>query len=228
MLNKLFSYKFSLFSALLVAMTFFTAAFNPFVPVTGSGIDAATAEEDTLPTLVSFVEELDTDDEGTLAGIYIEDKMAFPVVQQPSDKPAYVSTMDDVVTEFAMARKYNAVGLLAHNYLAGADFSNIVVNDYLVAVYSDGSTQYYQVYDIQSYQALSPYDPYSNFLDLETNATLTSTELFLQTYGLGNVMVLQTCIKANDEPSWGRLFVMAIPVEEPVETLVDADFSYVE
>ena len=52
-----------------------------------------------------------------LRGIYSENEFAFPVVKQPAGNPGYVSTIEDVVTEFSMAKKYGVTGIVAHNYL---------------------------------------------------------------------------------------------------------------
>jgi hypothetical protein len=42
-------------------------------------------------------------------------------------------------------------------------------------------------------------------------AQLSSTDLFNQMYTGGNKVVFQTCIYANGNWSWGRLFVTATP-----------------
>jgi hypothetical protein len=39
-------------------------------------------------------------------GIYVDSEFEYPVVQQPASQAGFVSTEQDVVTEFAMARKY--------------------------------------------------------------------------------------------------------------------------
>jgi hypothetical protein len=69
------------------------------------------------------------------------------------------------------------------------------------------------VKQILHYQALSPSSPYSDFLDLDDpNGTRISVEtLFYKVYTQNGTLVLQTCIEANGNSSWGRLFVIAVP-----------------
>ena len=69
---------------------------------------------------------------------------------------------------------------------------------------------------MRSFQATQPTSPYSSFIDLSSNKTLSATELFTQTYGTKGALILQTCIASGTVDSWGRLFVIAIPyVPEP-------------
>jgi len=139
--------------------------------------------------------------------------MAFPVVQQPSGNASYVSTNANVLTQFGTASQYGSTGLLAHNTLAGANFYNLKTGDVISIIYGDGSIDLFRITQIQEYQALDPYSPYSNFVDLSNpGVQLSSTDLFYHTYGLGHVLVLQTCLSKNGNDSWGRTFVIASPL----------------
>jgi hypothetical protein len=40
---------------------------------------------------------------------------------------------------------------------------------------------------------------------------LSASDLFTQTYGVRNSLVLQTCITLNGLDTWGRLFILATP-----------------
>jgi hypothetical protein len=71
----------------------------------------------------------------------------------------------------------------------------------------------YKVTSIVKFQALSPNSPSSKFVDLSTGDTLSASTLFKQVYGGDPHLVLQTCIAQDNEPSWGRMFVIAEPVE---------------
>lgn len=166
-----------------------------------------------VQSLDSFAFSLQNGRASQLVGVYAPDAMTLPVVQQPSGNAAYVSSQQGVVTQFNLASQYGATGLLAHNTLAGQNFFQLSVGNVISLVYGDGSIQMYRIDQVQSYQALDPYSPYSNFLDL-SNPTVqyTSTDLFYRTYGLGNVLVLQTCIARDGNDSWGRLFIIASPV----------------
>ena len=159
--------------------------------------------------LFAFASSLNTGNENVVAGVFADEVLAYPVIQQPSGSAAFVSTQDDVVTQFALAAQYGTVGILAHNFLAGASFFDLSSGQDLYVVYGDGETAHYVVKEIREFQALQPYSAYSEFIDLETNARYTSSSLFYEVYGQNNTLVLQTCIAANGVDSWGRLFVIA-------------------
>lgn len=161
-------------------------------------------------SIESFVASLNKTDSTQLTGVFVKNVMAVKVVQQSS--AAYVSSSSGTVTQFGMASQYGSIGLLAHNYLSGASFSKLSYGTEIILVLGDGSTKKYQVTAVKKYQALSPTDPYSDFVNLNNpDATLTSTDVFNETYGSGG-LVLQTCISKNGNSSWGRLFVIASPV----------------
>lgn len=193
---KLFTQKYKFLSLFVVLVIVFS-----FLPVTP--VQAAS----TTPTLEAFSASLKKSDSSQLTGVFVKNVIALKVVQQPS--AAYVSNLAGTVTQFGMASQFGSTGLLAHNYLSGASFSKLGSGTEIVLVYGDGSTKKYQVTAVKKYQALSPTDPYSNFVNLDNpDATLTSTDVFNETYGSG-ALVLQTCISKNGNSSWGRLFIIA-------------------
>jgi hypothetical protein len=120
----------------------------------------------------------------------------------------------DKLTQFSLASRYGSQGYLAHNYLAGASFFNLVVGSLITVTYADGHSQTFEVQEIRHLQAIKPTSPTTSFLDLDhKNSKLTAKQLFLQTYGVKDRLVLQTCIAKGNELSWGRLFIIATPVE---------------
>jgi hypothetical protein len=164
-----------------------------------------------LPSLETFIRQVKTGTVSQVTGLYVADVFAYPVVQQPADKPAYVSLEDGRITQFGMASSYGSLGFLAHNTLAGAKFSDIKRYQLINVVYGDGHYVVFQVMEIHRFQATRPTSPYSSFVDLETNKSLTATDLFMQTYGVKNTLVLQTCITSKGVDTWGRLFIIATP-----------------
>jgi hypothetical protein len=174
------------------------------------------AKENT-PTLNSFIESVRDGNVNALRGVYVQDVMAFPVVQQPSGYPGYVSTEDKVVTQFGMATEVGNVGLLAHNYLAGKSFASLSEGNVVFLVYGDGHTEKLKVTHVYKYQALNPLSPTSKFKDLSTNVTITAEELFRLVYRGNRHATFQTCIDANGNSSWGRLFIIAEPVQDARE-----------
>jgi hypothetical protein len=178
----------------------------PFVGV-GSGAPVA----DGLPALADFVTAVANGEAGVVRGVYVPVRFALPVRQQPAGEAAYVSSEDGVVTQFGLAAGFGVTGLLAHNYLAGARFFELIEADALVLVFGDGGLKTYAVSDIQRYRALQPYSPYSDFVDLETGAPLSATDLFLRVYVGDDHVTFQTCIELDGNPIGGRLFVIATP-----------------
>ncbi len=78
-------------------------------------------------------------------------------------------------------------------------------------MYGDGKVEYFMITQMFRFQALDPTNPYSSFRDLSDSQTLTVDQLFNKVYRGERHVTFQTCIEANGEASWGRLFVTAIP-----------------
>ncbi len=197
------------------------------IPVTASHFETASPNfADLIPSLAEFSSKVTNGNSHQVVGLYVDKKIAHLVTQQPSDQPGYVSSDSDVLTQFAMASQYGSIGLLAHNYLAGRSFFNLEAGDILILIYGDGHQEYYQIQAINQYQALEPNSPYSSFIDLDSPATtIPVTELFNTIYNAHSRLVLQTCIEANNEPSWGRLFVIAEPIELPGIQVIHDSFD---
>ena len=153
--------------------------------------------------------------------LFLDDSTAFQIAQQPAGDNNFVTLFPNYVTEYQYASNLGTIGLLAHNYLAGRYFFQVTLGQEIELVYSDNPatvgrddhTEKFIVTEIQRYQALSPNSPTSDFVDLVTGETLTASQLFNKVYGnqIGH-LVLQTCIYADENPSWGRLFIIAEPV----------------
>jgi len=162
--------------------------------------------------LRNFVKEVNTGS-SAIAGVYVRGTLALQVIQQPSGNAGWVSESDNAITQFGMASNFNTTGLLAHNTHAGAEFFDLKVGQTVVVVKGNGEISKYRVDAIQEYQALQPTNPYSNFVDLDTNQTLTATDLFYKVYTGSHHITFQTCIEKDGEYSWGRLFVIATPIQ---------------
>jgi hypothetical protein len=192
----------------LGSLAFFGA--SEAIPVTSTQLSILPVEkENALPDMQTFIASVTNGQRGIPAGVYVPGVLALKIVQQPKDNPAFVSAVPNILTQFEMASRYLTVGLLAHNFLAGTQFFKIRLNQEIVLVFGDGKLKDYSVSDIKSYQALSPNDPYSNFLGPDGQNTLSSEEVFKEVYAKGNQLVFQTCIQKGNEDSWGRLFIIA-------------------
>jgi hypothetical protein len=192
---------------------------TPLLSETPAFTSAPSATPTQAPTLTpkpppffdTFVASLMNDNPDQVVGVFVEDVMALKVVQQPASDPGFVSTLPETATYFTMAMQYTGnVGLLAHNYLAGIYYFDLLPGQIVVLIYGDGQTEEYIVSEEQEYQALSPYSPTSSFIDLATGEQLTSNDLFYRVYGGADRTTLQTCIAQGSIDSWGRLFVISL------------------
>lgn len=176
-----------------------------------------------LPNLYNFISSVKNGHPSALTGVYVPGVLAYSVVQQPGADAAFVSTKPGTITQFGMATQYKSIGLLAHDFLAGASFTQLKPGQEVVLVYGDSSLKKYQITEVQRYQALSPSSPSSNFIDLNNNSKLSAEQLFYRTYGQGkSSLIFQTCISTDKVSSWGRLFVIARPMEQASAPLVQA------
>jgi hypothetical protein len=204
-------------AAILLASTIPLILVQANIPVTADPFPAtpsaiSTTAKSSIETLSGFMAAL-KDGKAVLRGVYIPDVLAFRVVQQPKNQNGYVSAIQGVVTQFGMASDYSTIGLLAHNFAAGADFSKVPVGSMVNVIYGDGTIKVFKVTKIAQYQALQPNSASSNFLDLATNEKLSAGSLFKIMYGGKAHLTLQTCIAKGNESSWGRLFIIAEPVQ---------------
>jgi len=168
----------------------------------------------TLPSFADFSKTVQNGQVDVLRGIYVNNVLALPIVQQPSGNAGYVSNNDNEATQFRMASQFGNVGLLAHNHLSGKSFSGLVVGQEIRLVYGDGHVEYFVVKEVLKYQALQPNSPYSSFKNLDKDETFTAGQMFKRVYLGDRHVTFQTCIEAEGSLSWGRLFVIAIPKEE--------------
>ena len=197
----------------LLAALFITIFCNPLsTKALGSVVD--------LPSLMEFSRSVQNGQAGVLRGVYVADVLALPIVQQPAGNAGYVSTNDDELTQFRMASQFGNVGLLAHNHLSGKLFSQIALGQEVQLVYGDGKTESFIVTEVLQYQALKPNSPYSDFRNVNDNKTLTAEQMFKRVYFGDRHITFQTCIAKDGNVSWGRLFIVAIPIAE-YEKLTD-------
>jgi len=168
-----------------------------------------------------FVDRVALDGSGDLAGVFVPEIFALPVLQQPTGQSGYVSSQDESVTQFSLPEPYGVVGLLAHNYLSGEDFFKLETGQQVALVYRDRRVQFYQINRIERFQALTPNSLYSDFVNLADpqQQPISSTRLFEQVYTTENQLIFQTCIKAGGNASWGRIFIIADPIAPPAGAL---------
>ena len=193
-----------------LSLLLFTAAALLLSPISALAMGNNAA----LPSFADFSKIVQNGQSDVLRGVYVNNVMALPIVQQPAGKAGYVSSNAGEATQFRMASQFGNLGLLAHNHLAGKDFSNLAVGQEVIMVYGDGSVEHFIVAEVLQYQAMQPYSPYSEFRSLSDDTKLTAEQMFKKVYFGDRHITFQTCIEAEGNLSWGRLFVIAIPKQE--------------
>jgi hypothetical protein len=184
-----------------LATFFITPGFAPTVGYSKSAI----------PDFPAFYNPIQNGEADALRGVYVSNVLALPIVQQPDNDPYYVSSHDGEATQFSIASQYGNIGLLAHNNLSGKSFSKLSVGQEVELVYGDGRVEDFIVTKVLRFQALQPQSQQSSFLDLDNSETLSANQMFNRVYTGSRHLTFQTCIKANGNASWGRLFVVATP-----------------
>jgi hypothetical protein len=169
--------------------------------------------ESTLPGFADFSESVQNGEADILRGVYVQNILALPVVQQPADQPYHVSNRDGELTQFSMVSRYGNIGLLAHNTLSGSLFSGLAPGQEVRLVYGDGRVEHFVIAETMEFQALEPGSVTSAFRNLDEDEVLSAGEMFNRAYVGERRVVFQTCIKAEGNVSWGRLFVVAVPKE---------------
>jgi hypothetical protein len=159
--------------------------------------------------LMEFVAQVYNGEANTVRGIYIQNVLALPIIQQPQGNIAFVSDDDETITEFQSASMNGVTGLLAHNYLSGALFYNIQQGDEIFIVYGNGTLRRYHVNQISQYQRLERSNLRSNFVDLSSSENLTSDQVFTRYYRGVHRVTLQTCLARNGFSNWGLQFTQA-------------------
>lgn len=225
-LSRSFSTRPEAAQASLSASAISLAETGSFAPESGTpavdrSIDNSIAA---YPGLTDFAAILINGRADEIVGVYAPGVFALRVEQQPAGQPEYVNSEANLVTQFALPKQYGSVGLLAHNFLSGSAFFKLQPGQDVVLIYGDGRYVPFRVSGSLTFQALNPNSPFSQFVDLAApgRQPLSSAELFERVYTTGNTLVFQTCIEAQGEPSWGRIFItaeLAEPLQLGVPTL---------
>lgn len=176
---------------------------------------AAQQLSDEFPSLEEFKKSVMNGIDGQIVGVYIPPTIAMKIVQQPEENPYFVSSEPNVITQFSIASKFGTIGLLAHSDLAGQEFLNMSMHQRVVVVQGGGKESYYEISSVKQYKVISPNNPSSNYIDIgNPNAgTISETDVFRSVYGDDNRLVFQTCITAEDNQLWGRIFIIATPLQ---------------
>lgn len=165
-----------------------------------------------LQDFSDFVNMMKNGQANVVRGVYVPGVLALRVMQQTSGDPGSVWRVNGVATQFSTAAQYHVIGLLAHNYLAGASFSRLMIGQEVRIVYGDGRVEYFIVNRLARFQALQPDIHNGNYVDLNSKFLYSTQDIFSMFYEGDFHVTFQTCIQQDGNPSWGRLFVTAIPI----------------
>jgi len=147
-----------------------------------------------------------------VSGVYFGKNRFIRVVDQPTGKPGYVSSISNTATNFQLASRYGNIGLIAHNYLGGRLFNDLEIGDKIYIMDGFRRKKNYRVIEMLRYQAVNPRSTRSNFINLENKQLCTATDVFKRVYTGKHHLVLQTCIKKGKNQEWGRIFIIAQPL----------------
>lgn len=189
---------------------------GPLIPLTGFSAQPAASSAGRVSPLPASSPTSHTSSSPTARIKQVEavGLFTYPVVEQPKNSPGFVSNRPGTLTHFQLAQRYGTIGLMAHNTLAGAEFSSLEIGGEIRLQVQGRSPQSYWVTDIRQFQALAPLSPYSDFIDLQNGSRYSASGLFREIYGSGNDLVFQTCLEKNGDASWGRMFVIASQVPD--------------
>ena len=200
--------------SLLTHLFIFFVLFATLLPSHNVQALSGDSRNGNFPLLNVFVSQVKNGRSDQVRGVYIPEILAAPVVQQPQGDDEFVSPRQNILTQFGLASEFGSTGLLAHNNLAGASFSQLEADQKIYLIYGDGQIETFVVTKILRYQALEPNSTSSKFRDLNNQDSLKASEVFSKVYNRQGQVVFQTCISAGDELSWGRLFVIAEPYSQ--------------
>lgn len=163
---------------------------------------------------LSFVEKVKDGQTEVIRGVFVQDVLGLPIIQQPVGEVAFVSNRSGEVTQFKSAADADVIGLLAHNYLAGKRFYRLVIDQEVRIIYGDGNYRRYRIDSISQYQKLTPSSLHSDLIDLQTGQQVTTEHVFARFYRGVHHVTFQTCLEKNGLSNWGLTFIVASPILE--------------
>lgn len=164
-----------------------------------------------FPSLEEFT-EIVKDGTDSIRGVWADDVFALRVVPQPEGNEYFVSPYKGYATLFQGATKQGSIGLSAHNTLSGSEFYELEEGRGVYIILGNGTVQAFKVQDFKQYQAVSPNNPASDLIDLDTGKRLSAGRVRYEVYEQDGRLILATCIKKDGNWQWGRYFVIADPI----------------
>ena len=157
-----------------------------------------------IATIPDSTAQLAKNGVGKVTSVSVGNTYSFSVTQFGNSVPS-----DGSLGQYAGAASKKNIGLLAHNYLAGAAFASFWIGAEIKVTLSDGSTKTFVINNVMRYQATDPNDFSKPFID-SNGKQISTRALFNRAYKRGG-LTFQTCIAGNGSSTWGLLFVLAVP-----------------
>jgi len=134
--------------------------------------------------------------------------LSYIVIPQPPNDNGFVSSIDRTVTQFQMPyKRSNTLGFLAHNYIAGRDFSSVSIGDRLEYIGLKNDNRNATVKQIIDCSKLDQKGTKFSCPSI-SKKPLTEAQLYNYIYKPSNRFVLQTCIGKDKDMEWGRKFII--------------------
>jgi hypothetical protein len=182
---------------------------NPLPPAYSSDYVNSHSHEPLIASLPEFESFIPTvhSGEDEVTGVYVPGVMALQVLPQAPGSSA-VTGVPGAVTRYNFAHQLGSIGLLAHNYLSGKQFSQLSPGMEVRIVYGTGSVETFEVSQIHRFQATDSDNFSSPFIELDTGVQWMPKQVFNAMYRGGRV-TFQTCIADDSTLTWGIVFVIA-------------------
>lgn len=183
------------------------------LPVPTAPATEASGQVNQLPALDEFIQQVTDGQTDALRGVYAAGVMALRIVPQPDGDVAFISEEDGTATHFQSAAIYGVVGLLAHNFLSGALFHDLTLDQEVTLIYGGGRLENYRISRIVDFERMTISDLQSDFRSLVTDKISSVEDVFFDFYSGDPHLTLQTCIEKDGIWNWGVRFIVAEPVD---------------
>jgi hypothetical protein len=177
------------------------ARFGVVSAIFSDGVDGIFSP-DIFPSLEEFIERVSDGEAQKVVGIYIKEKLAFPVIQQPPGYKDFVSQWT-VATQFRLGAfgLKDDTGLLLDAKFVPNSLYDVSNGDLEALVYGDGRVETYKVTNIHRFLALSPEDPHSQFRELDGqdisgklySADMVFRQMYTDSNSLNDKLTIQVC-----------------------------------
>lgn len=187
-------------------------------PLRTNGCNSSTSAVPPFPSLAAFIQEITNGNANDLVGLYAPYTLAYKIVSQPQGEANWIDEREGVVTQFSLARDTGSIGLLAHYEHAGSSFYHLIPGQSVYLIYGDGKAVRYQITEIDTYKAEEPQEPTTSFITAADGRLVAQSDVFNQIYNSPGRLILQTCLVSENSHTWGRMFVIAEPVDPHFES----------